>query len=437
MTYRSPGPVRRVRRAGTGLRRTSPGTRLSAIASLPAPDPAVTTRPVISPGLGAIARSWTRLGPTVRDVGSAAIAGGVVCGMALLERTTTPPLAVMVLSAAIGAPLALSRRFPVAAAVISVMVTLTGAEFTSWSSRLVTAVAFGSAAYHRPRRVGVLLAVSVGSVLLTLLTAASVTGPAPGSVVGRTDGGPFVFAVLVGLAPVLVGYSLRLQRERTEHLSRLHHAQADLALAEERARLTREVHDAVGHHLTAIRMQASAALHVLDDDTAISGRTLRTINESATAALGEVRTLLAAARDRPEVDAARLADVDRLAGRLASPSCRITVVREGSAVALPASIEHGGYRLVQEALTNASRHAGAGVVQVRISQDRAGVTIVVEDDGPTCPPRDEAIDDIATGHGIAGMRERVRLLGGQMRITPAVPHGWRLEAVLPIDGAQP
>jgi signal transduction histidine kinase len=182
-------------------------------------------------------------------------------------------------------------------------------------------------------------------------------------------------------------------------------------------------------------MQAAAARHVLRAGDAVADPALATIGDLASTALGEVRALLYALRDDRvgESLAGGLQDVAVLADRLTTPARRVTVSVEGRVAGLPSLVSHSGYRLVQEALTNAVRHSGAGHIHVVIRRDgeeEEVVVIAIEDDGPTSPPvgtRGECVG----GQGIRGMRERVRLLGGTFRIMPRRPHGWRVEATLP------
>jgi signal transduction histidine kinase len=374
-----------------------------------------------------LARIWRRLGPSTQDVALAAAAALTAFGLGLWEGSTASPLLLAALSVTVAAPLIWRSRLPLTVATISVAVALWGLSAPGWSGGLIAAVACCSAVYHRPRRRGYVFTVS-----LACFVAPMFVGPAPsvaGSVTRVAGIGPtpFTQAILLGIAPVAVGYALRLHRERADQMARVHRAEALRVVAEERARTAREVHDAVGHHLTAIRMQASAARHVLGDAPPVADRALSTIGDSASSALTEIRALLAALRGP---DGSVLADVRALADRLATPSCTITVTKDGPSSPLPALVDHGGYRLVQEALTNAVRHAEATQIHVGIRHNRQEVTITVDDNGPTQPPRDHS----AEGYGIRGMRERVRLLGGTLEILPRQPHGWSIRAVLPISG---
>ncbi|MEV0052303.1 sensor histidine kinase [Saccharopolyspora shandongensis] len=362
-------------------------------------------------------RLWRRLGPTTQDTVLAGVAAVVVAAAATWQGTA-PVFAVAGFSLAVAAPLALRRRLPLSVAVVAAVVVLAGSSLPGWSGKPVAMIAFCSAAYNRPQRVAPVFAASVG----WLLMYASVL-PA-----GQFGTELFAEAVITGIAPVAVGYAMRLHGERAEQAVRLHRAEASRAVAEERGRIAREVHDAVGHHLTAIRMQVGSAVYALRDLPPAAGTTFDTVDSLAAAALGEVRELLETLRDDNNPGGSALDDVEALADRLSTSECPITVVRHGKVTALPPLVEHGGYRLTQEALTNAVRHARADGIRVEIEYAAEEVTIAVEDDGPS---RDLA----AEGHGIRGMRERAHLLGGSLLITLRQPHGWLVRATLPTERA--
>ncbi|MEV0698583.1 sensor histidine kinase [Saccharopolyspora sp. NPDC050389] len=362
-------------------------------------------------------RLWRRLGPTAQDAVLAGMAA-VVVAAAAMSQGAAPVLAVAGFSLAVAAPLALRRRLPLAVAVVAAVVVLAGSSLPGWSGKLVAMIAFCSAAYYRPQRVALVFAASVGWLLMYALVL-----PA-----GQFGGELFGEAVITGIAPVAVGYAMRLHRDRAEQAARLHRAEASRAVAEERGRIAREVHDAVGHHLTAIRMQVGAATYALGDLPPAAGTAFDTVDDLATAALVEVRELLETLRDDYHPSGSTLADVEALADRLSTSDCTITVVRHGKVTPLPPLVEHGGYRLAQEALTNAVRHARADGIRVEIGYASEEVTIAVEDDGPSR-------DLVAEGHGIRGMRERAHLLGGSLLITLRRPHGWLVRATLPTERA--
>ncbi|MFB9904562.1 sensor histidine kinase [Allokutzneria oryzae] len=359
--------------------------------------------------------------PSSRDVLLCTATAALVFGAALAEGSPAKPMALAVLSVGVVAPLMARKTLPLTSAGLSVLVALLGFAVPGWSGKLVAMAACASAAYHRPNRLAGVLAISV---LGFLLVPAFVAAKPMGTTTVLTE------MIITAIAPAVVGYAVRLRGERAEQLARLHRAEAARTVAEERAGLAREVHDAVGHHLTAIRMQAAAARHVLTNAPPVATTTLDTINDVAARALSEVREMLETLRDRPS--GSRITEVADLVDLLSTSDRKVTVELPSGLDRLPALVDHGGYRLAQEALTNAVRHAGASTVAVTVARDADAVTITVEDDGPGTPPD----GGVAEGSGIRGMRERARLLGGTLTIGAAVPHGWRVRAVLPVRAGQ-
>ncbi|MEV1116289.1 sensor histidine kinase [Actinosynnema sp. NPDC049800] len=327
------------------------------------------------------------------------------------------PSGAVVGSLCVSLPLLLRRVLPLTGAVLSAVVGLGGLGLLpAWPGMLVTMGAFAAAVYHRERGPGLVLAVCGCWVLVSAVIAGS-----PVRVFTITD------LVVMGVAPVATGYALRLHRERAEQASRMQRAEADRVLAEERARLARDVHDSVGHHLTAIRLQATAAQRVLAGAPPVADRALGTIADLSRSALDEVRDLLSTLRDVPS--GMGLADVDRVAGRLSGPDRRVTVRRSGSAAAVPPGVDHTAFRVVQEALTNIARHSTAGEVEVSLHRDRGRLVVTVVDDGSVAGPVE------AEGQGMRGMRERVRQVGGTLAVGPGETGGWRVRAELPTGRA--
>jgi signal transduction histidine kinase len=302
----------------------------------------------------------------------------------------------------------------------------------SWPGMLVTMGAFCAAVYHRERGPGLVLAVCGCWVLVSAVIAGS-----PVQVFTVTD------LVVMGVAPVATGYALRLHRERAGQALRVQRAEADRVLAEERAQLARDVHDSVGHHLTAIRMQATAVRRVLGGTPAVADRALGTIAELSSSALEEVRGLLGALRDVPVGGGLEgvegLEGLGRLVERLSGVDRRI-VVKGVEGVSVPVGVGRTAYRVVQEALTNVVRHSGAGEVEVEVRLRGGWLVVTVVDDGEADRPWFE-------GQGIRGMRERVRLVGGTLVVGPGVGGsgvggsgvggsgvgGWRVRAELPVE----
>ncbi|MEV0049196.1 sensor histidine kinase [Saccharopolyspora shandongensis] len=321
-------------------------------------------------------------------------------------------------SVGVGLPLPARRALPLTVAVASAVIAVLGmAVLPNWPGMLVAMGAFCAAVYHRPRNPLLVLAISTCWSVGTLLVAGG-----PVQVFTATD------LVVMAIAPVATGYALRLHRERAGQVLRLQRAESDRLLAEERAWLTRNVHDSVGHHLTAIRLQATATRRALDGASPAADRALGTISELSRTALGEVRNLLRELREEPAATQPGLADLDRLADRLSSGERKVSLHRTGIAAGLPPAVDRTAYRVVQEALTNAARHSGAAEVVVRLRQDERSLHIEVTDDGPPTAAG-------AEGQGIRGMRERVHLLCGTLSVGPARPNGWRVAAELPVGRA--
>lgn len=362
-------------------------------------------------------RPLTRLGGTITgDALAAGAAALVVLVLGLAEQGAGEAFAMAAAAVAVASPLLLRRRFPLTAAAVCaavVIVIVIAAGVPNWPGRLVAMAAFGSAAFHRPRPV--VLACSVGWLLV--LTAVGVR-PA-GAVATYTD------LVLLGVAPVAAGYALRLHRDRADHAARLYREETRRVVAEEHARVAREVHDAVGHHLTLIRLQAGAVRHVARSLPPVADRALATISAASATALAEVRAVLTTLPGNG-TSLSDLDDLVELAERATGHGRTVTLTRCGPAPSVPPLVDHAGYRLAQEALTNSLRHSDATRVELRLDHPPGAVVISVADNGSTGP------GDAAEGTGLRGMRERTRLLGGTLRIEPNHPTGWRVEARLPL-----
>ncbi|WP_329792038.1 sensor histidine kinase [Lentzea sp. DG1S-22] len=333
----------------------------------------------------------------------------VVSVLGLVEHRPANPVVMIAASVAVASPLLLRRRFPLTTAFASAAIVVVVAV-PDWAGRLAAMAAFGSAAYHRPRRTVFVLAAAG----FLVLAAAGVRSPTAAT---WTD------LLLLGIAPAAAGSALRMHRDRADQAERLYREETRRVIAEEHARIAREVHDAVGHHLTVIRMQANAVRHVARSLPAVADRALVTIAEVSATALTEVRDVLAAL----PTHGTTLADLDALVDHVTGPNRTVTLTRDGPAPGtLPPLVDHAGYRLAQEALTNALRHSDASRVDLRLHHTLDAVVITVADNGSTTP------GPATDGTGLRGIRERTRLLGGTLRIEPNRPSGWLVEARLPL-----
>ncbi|MBD0710153.1 MULTISPECIES: sensor histidine kinase [unclassified Streptomyces] len=229
----------------------------------------------------------------------------------------------------------------------------------------------------------------------------------------------------------------RLRAEQTALLAEMDRTQAVVA---ERARMARELHDMVANHLSAIAIHSTAALSL--DEPATTRQALTVIRENSVAGLAEMRRLIGLLRDSggdtEPAAAPTLAGLDALIDQAranARPSGLVLVLDDTreSGAGLPAPVELAAYRIVQESLTNALKHAAPG--EVRVTLTRGGDALAVEvtspygqRPGPTAP---------GSGAGLVGMRERVALLGGRFEAGPVADGkghgGWRVRAELPVD----
>jgi signal transduction histidine kinase len=255
---------------------------------------------------------------------------------------------------------------------------------------------------------------------------------------GGSDVGNALSVLIWWAAAIGVGRGLRerqrlveLLRERTATLERDRERDMADAALEERARIARELHDVIAHAVSLMVVQASAERRLLDPDQWRTADTLETIESSGREALGELRLLLGVLRahDRerlapqPGLDALpELLDEGRRAGH------EINVEVEGEPVRLPAGLDLTAYRIVQEGLTNARKHAPGAAVDITLRWQPTELEIEVADDGPGPPTNPNG-----AGHGMIGMRERASLYGGSIRIEPGAARGFRVLARLPIE----
>jgi signal transduction histidine kinase len=238
------------------------------------------------------------------------------------------------------------------------------------------------------------------------------------------------------LAFLLAGVLVRARRQTASLAARsvALQRQAEQATAAERARIARELHDIVAHHLSVIVLQAAGAR--------ASGKpaeaTLEKIENSARQALGETRRLLGVVRD-PAGEAGLapqpgIGELDALAASVRAAGLPVTLVISGDLAPLPTTVEVSVYRIVQEALTNVLKHAGPARADVQIGCSRETVTIEVTDDGTGEPGRQAP----RGGRGLAGMRERAAVFGGERAAGPRPGGGFAVRARLPLaDGLPP
>lgn len=251
------------------------------------------------------------------------------------------------------------------------------------------------------------------------------TSMALGFIANFNEWGEVVGGSLFVLFPAALGASVRYQdnsRTRDREQVKLR----------EREQLARELHDSVAHHVSAIVIQAQAGRALAKSRPEAADGALQVIEEAASRALDEMRSMVGALRGNGEAELAPqpgLSDIERLArGTEAGPRVSVEVVGDLGSIRPP--VGAALYRLAQESITNAIRHAkGATRVDVRIEGDGESVRLTVCDDGRG------AASDSGTGYGLVGMAERARLLGGRLEAGPNREQGWTVVAELPMVGA--
>ncbi len=238
----------------------------------------------------------------------------------------------------------------------------------------------------------------------------------------------------------LVGRDLRRRRQhvvgladRAEQLEREREEEARRAVAEERARIARELHDVIAHGVSVIVVQAQAGPHLVDDPERVRG-VFRSIESSARDALVELRRLLGILRAGDEELAIGpqpgLASLEALVEQLRTSGLPVELRIEGERVRLPAGIDLSAYRIVQEALTNVVKHAGGAAAEVVIRYARGELELDIFDDGRGGP-----VSVNGSGHGLIGMRERAALYGGTLEVGPRESGGYAVHARLPLGKA--
>jgi signal transduction histidine kinase len=221
-----------------------------------------------------------------------------------------------------------------------------------------------------------------------------------------------------------------LLAERAELLERDRERGARQAAAEERVRIAQELHDVVAHSIGVIAVQAGVGVHVIDAQPAAAKQALEAISRTSRETLTEIRAILGSLRSGAAGERSPtpgLDDLDRLVAEMSTVGVPVHVQVEGHRDQLPLDVDLAGYRVVQEALTNVLKHAGAVATDVVVRYEPSGVSVEITDDGPKGGPAHGP----CVGHGLVGMRERVTARGGTLRTGRRAGGGFRVAAHLP------
>ncbi|MFI7434009.1 sensor histidine kinase [Micromonospora haikouensis] len=398
---------------------------------------------------------WLRSGTTGRDVALAgvALAGGLALlglgtHLAITPRPGVPTAAFLPSLVAVSAAVALRRvatrtGLALGTAALGVDVAL---GTTLGTALIYTQVLYDSCVYGPPRLWRWLLRGTVALSLLAAVGGVLVFGHWRGVALG-------VPVVLVGVVPVLTGISVRQYRDqaaaeraraveeraRAEQTARLAELDRREAVRAERSRMARELHDVVANHLGAVAIHATAALSVPGLDREQVASSLRVIRENSVQGLAEMRQLIGLLREpttgvgpasggtvdpAEEATRVRLAELDRLVGRMRAAGLAVRTEVTGGARPLPVGVDLAAYRIVQESLTNALKH-GAGEAELVVTYGPTEVVVAVAN-----PLRAGGAAAPGAGAGLVGMRERAVLLGGAFTAGPADGR-WRVRARLP------
>jgi len=248
---------------------------------------------------------------------------------------------------------------------------------------------------------------------------------------------PPVSVALAGWMVVLATAAevVRVRREREVAALRTRLEEERRLASDERVRISRDLHDVLAHSISVINVQASVALHLIEERPEQARIALTAIKDVSKDALHELRSVLAALRQPDEpaerAPAPSLSNLDALVTRTAAGGLDVRTEVAGPLERLPASVDLAAFRILQEALTNVIRHAGTSNAMVRVVHDGEMLLLEVEDDGHGRP----ANGDDGLGTGIRGMRERAAALGGAIEAGPRPGGGFRVLARLPLDGA--
>ncbi|MEV8313971.1 sensor histidine kinase [Streptomyces sp. NPDC059900] len=334
------------------------------------------------------------------------------------------------------AALLVRSRWPVAVTVV------TGAGCAGWALHghigellnLPVMVALYALAVQGGRRRTLRTAVIAGLV-------SGVVSVIAGKDVAQPQGAPLL-EMLWPLVPLLLGEVVRGRRELLEeYADRAERAEADRErearrkVDQERVRIARELHDVIAHTVSAMTVQAGLALDALDSRPEVARAAMRQVRTSGKEAVRELRTTVGVLRQGQRAASAepapRLAQLDDLVEGVRGTGLRVSLhtslPADTGGRELPQLVELAAYRIVQEALTNVIKHAGARHAAVSVAATEGTVTVEITDDGPTP-------DAVAgEGYGLIGMRERAAAVGGGLEAGPMAGGGWRVRAVIPVE----
>ena len=321
------------------------------------------------------------------------------------------------------------RRYPVAVLAVTLAASLWAEAVSSNGVWFALVAAFFNAVLARRR------AAAVASLVIGYV--ASVWPP---WLIGRP--GHTSASSALGLAAGLVfmlgaAELIRVRSQRAAALQRSQEEELRRRASEERMRMARDLHDVVTHNISVINVQANTALHLMDRQPERARTALTTINDVSKQALVELRSVLGVLRDAgesaPRSPSPGLSRLGDLADGAAAAGLAVHIEEAERPAPLPVDVDLAAYRIIQEALTNTARHSGGAKATVRVGYGDGALVVEVDDDGVRRPPGRAG----GSGHGIAGMTERARALGGTLQAGPRPGGGFGVRAWLPVRGSEP
>ncbi|MBX3090125.1 MAG: sensor histidine kinase [Cryobacterium sp.] len=368
---------------------------------------------------------WLRrklLGFAYGDLVLAALLCAVAVASVLTGNPYEGPVAVT-LPVAIASTVALAwrTRSPVVTVVIVLAADVAQLVFAEqsgslWSLVVLAITMYSLAAHYTEGRAAILGVLMVVTILIEEKVSA---------------GQDYLFIILLFGGLWLLGRASRLWRGRVTRAEQHEQDLARIAVADERVRIARELHDVVAHSLSVIALQADAAGAALETDPTRAREPLQVINTTARNSLGEIREILHLLRaDSSELrPTPGLAALDDLLQTAKDAGLDISARVHLGEKPIPPVVDLAAYRILQEALTNAARHAGAVSVALEVRVTGEAVELSVENAGGAAARKTKG-----AGVGLVGIRERVNLLGGSLDAAPIPGGGFRLAARLPLEG---
>jgi signal transduction histidine kinase len=324
------------------------------------------------------------------------------------------------------------RRYPVAVMLVVLAATLAYfvlgyANGPIWLALIISY--FGAVLYGH--RIAAIVTAVIGASIFPWLDYFLRDGDAPA---------PVAIAGLAAWLLVILASAeiLRIRRERAADAVRSREEGALRRASEERLRIARELHDALGHHLSLISVQSGVALHVNEELPEQARTSLTAIKQASGEALAELRSVLEILRQEgeraPRSPTSTLDRLDDLVSQASAAGLEVSTQVDGEVRPIPFSTDVAAFRIVQESLTNVARHAQGATASVDLTYGERDLTVQVDDDGAGSP---EATST-GSGKGIVGMRERVGALGGDLVAGPRPGGGFRVRARLPLpEGSAP